>query len=290
MGVRNNNPLLDSREYEVKCPDGATDTFTANLIAKNMMSQVDAEGNSYSILSAIIDHRSDGNTLSKDDAYISTKTGKPKLRQTTPGWHLQVEWKDGTISWIPLKDIKESNPAQVAEYAITNKIAEEPDFAWWVRHVLRRSDIILKKAKSRYWRKTHKFWIELPKSVKAATEIDRKTGTDFWRFSIEKEMKNVIPAFEFYDNDNMPIGYKEIGCHMIFDVKIDLTRKSRLVAGEHKTNPPKDSTYASVVSRDSVRIDFTEAALNGIDVLCADVQNAYLNAPISEKNWTKAGL
>ena len=57
MGVRNNNPLLDSREYEVEFPDGATDTFTANLISENMMSQVDAEGHSYSILSAIIDHR-----------------------------------------------------------------------------------------------------------------------------------------------------------------------------------------------------------------------------------------
>ena len=57
MGVRNNNPLLDSREYEVEFPDGATETFTANLIAENMMSQVDADGYSYSILSAIVDHR-----------------------------------------------------------------------------------------------------------------------------------------------------------------------------------------------------------------------------------------
>ena len=92
-----------------------------------------------------------------------------------------MEWKDGTTSWIPLKDLKESNPVQIAEYAVTNKIAEEPDFAWWVRHVLRRRDRILKKVKSRYWSKTHKFGIELPKSVKSAMEIDRKTGTDFWR-------------------------------------------------------------------------------------------------------------
>ena len=108
-------------------------------------------------------------------------------------------------------------------------------------------------------------------------EIDRKTGTDFWRLSIEKEMKNVMPAFEFCDDDKMPIGYKEIECHMIFDVKMDSTRKSRLVAGENRTKLPKDSTYASVVSRDSVHIAFTVAALNGLDVLCADVQNTYLN-------------
>ena len=32
------------------------------------------------------------------------------------------------------------------------------------------------------------------------------------------------------------------------------------------------------------------AALNGLDVICADVQNIYLNAPTSEKNSTEAGL
>ena len=99
-----------------------------------------------------------------------------------------------------------------------------------------------------------------------------------------------MPAFELRDDDKMHTGYKEIGCHMIFDVNMDLTRKSRLVAGGHKTNTSKDSTYASVVSRDSVHIAFTVAALNGLDVIFADVQNAYLNAPTSEKNWTEAGL
>ena len=92
------------------------------------MSQVDAEGYSYSILYEIVDHRSYVNALSKDNAYISTKTGKTKLRQTARGWDLQVEWKDGTTSWITLKDIKESNPVQVSGYAVTNKISEEPDF------------------------------------------------------------------------------------------------------------------------------------------------------------------
>ena len=45
-----------------------------------------------------------------------------------------------------------------------------------------------------------------------------------------------------------------------------------------------------MVSRDSVRIAFTIAALNGLDVLVGDVQNAYLNAPTKEKTYTTAGL
>jgi hypothetical protein len=88
----------------------------------------------------------------------------------------------------------------------------------------------------------------------------------------------------------MPIGYKHITCHLIFDVKSDLTRKARYVAGGHLTDPPKESTYSSVISRDSVRIAFTLAALNDLSVLAADVQNAYLNAPTKEKVYTTAGL
>jgi len=39
-------------------------------------------------------------------------------------------------SWVPLADMKEAYPVQVAEYAVANKIVEEPAFTWWARHVL----------------------------------------------------------------------------------------------------------------------------------------------------------
>jgi hypothetical protein len=48
-------------------------------------------------------------------------------------------------------------------------------------------------------------------------------------------------------------------------------------------------TYASVVSRESVRITLTLAALNYLDVKMADIKNAYLMAPINEKVWTVLG-
>ena len=66
-------------------------------------------------------------------------------------------------------------------------------------------------------------------------------------------------------------------------------RKARLVADGHKTDPPASVTYSTVVSRDSVRICLMLAALNDLDVKCADVENAYLNAPCREKYWTVAG-
>jgi hypothetical protein len=77
IGKRNANPILDMREYEVEFQDGATDTFTANIIAENLYSQVDSEGNSFSILDEIVDHKSDRTALSKDDRYEVAKDGRP---------------------------------------------------------------------------------------------------------------------------------------------------------------------------------------------------------------------
>jgi hypothetical protein len=76
---------------------------------------------------------------------------------------------------------------------------------------------------------------------------------------------------------------------MIFDVKMDLTRKARFVAGGHTTETPTSITYSSFVSRDSVRIAFLSAALNNLDIIACDVSNAYLNAPCREKIWFVAG-
>ena len=158
-----------------------------------------------------------------------------------------------------------------------------------VHTVLRRHDHIIRKVKSRYWKRTHKFGIYLPHSVEEALKIDAETGMDFWHKAIEKEMKNVMPAFEFRDDDKMPIRYQKIDCHMVFDVKFDLRRKARLVAGGHQTELPAESVYSSIISQDSVRLAFLLAALNDMDVLAVDVQNAYLNAPTKAKVYTVAG-
>ena len=53
---------------------------------------------------------------------------------------------------------------------------------------------------------------------------------------------------------------------------------------------PGSLTYSSVVSRDSVRLAFLLAALNGIDILSCDLQNVYLNTPCCEKIWFEGGL
>lgn len=140
---------------------------------------------------------------------------------------------------------------------------------------------------------------QVRKTVEEAYRIDRETGTDFWHKAIEKEMSRVRIAFEksLITPDEMRRGqirpgYQEIKCHWVFDMKMDgnFTRKARLVAGGHMTEEPVVPTYSSVVSRDSVQIAFLLAALNGLDILAADIGNAYLNAPCKEWIWTVAGI
>ena len=62
--------------------------------------------------------------------------GDKSLKITTRGWELLVEWKDGSTSCMKLKYLKESSPIEVAEYAVTNQIFEEPAFKWWVPHTI----------------------------------------------------------------------------------------------------------------------------------------------------------
>jgi hypothetical protein len=81
--------------------------------------------------------------------------------------------------YLKLKDLKASNPVEVAKHAVANRLVEEPAFKWWVPHVLQRRNMIISKVKSRYWQTTDKFGIHLPKTVVEALEIDKATDTDF---------------------------------------------------------------------------------------------------------------
>ena len=106
-----------------------------------------------------------------------------------------VEFADGNAQWLPLKEVKESNPVELAEYALSNKIQEEPAFKWWVPTVLRKRKRIINKVKKKYWRTTHKFGIRLPKMVEEALRIDAANGNHFWEDAIKKEMSKACIAY-----------------------------------------------------------------------------------------------
>ena len=293
IGTANDNPILDTRMYEVEYLDGYKTSLTANTIAENLFAQIDTEGNRHVLFDMIVDHRTDGKEVKQQDAFTTNSRGVKRRRETTKGWEMLIQWKDGSTTWVALKDIKEAYPVQAAEYAVENRISLEPAFAYWAPYVLKKRNRIIAKVKSKYWVRTHKYGIEIPKNAEQAKIIDQKNGNALWWDSIIKEMKNVRPAFEEWEGtvDEIDNAYQEIKCHLIFDIKIgeNFRRKARFVAGGHTTDTPACMTYASVVTRDSVRIALTIAALNDLKILACDIQNAYLTAECREKIWTRAG-
>ena len=274
-----------------------------------MITQCDPDGNQFLLLDSITDHKKDKSAVPLEDHYV-TVNGRQHHRITTKGWKLCVTWRDGTSSWERLSDLKESYPIQVAEYAVGQDLTHEPTFAWWVQKFLQKRDHIVSAVKQRYAKCSHKFGIEVPRTVKQALEIDQENSNSLWREAITKEMAAIRIAFKLLDDrQNPPLGHSYMDCHMIFDIKLDgFRRKARLLTGGHMVETPPIMTYMSVVSRDTVRIALTIAALNDLQVKwdtirialtiaalndlqvkASDVQNAFLTAPCEEKIWTKLG-
>jgi hypothetical protein len=109
--------------------------FAANIIAKNLYSQEDPEGRLHAILMDNINHRC--NKKATANHTYKNKNGETVPCMTTAGWEMEVQWADGSTDWLPLKDLKDSNPVEDAKYAISNGISKEPAFFWWARHMLR---------------------------------------------------------------------------------------------------------------------------------------------------------
>ena len=290
QGKADINPILDSRTYEVEFLDGRTAEFSANAIAEHMFTQCDPEVNQYLLLDSIIDHEIGDTAITNRDRYIHVN-GRRHHRKTTRGVRICVRWKNGATTWERLVDLKQSYPLELAEYAIARGIDGTPAFSWWVPYVIKKRKRILAAVQSRYHKRTHKFGFEITKTIKQALEIDQECGNTLWKDAIAKEMANVKVAFKILPDDaKEPVGHQYMECHLVYEIKLDgFRRKARLVAGGHMTEAPAVMTYASVVSRETVRIALTIAALNDLEVKASDVQNAYLTAPCAERIYTRLG-
>ena len=179
--------------------------------------------------------------------YFKTKQGRQTQHKTTVGWPLQIKWKNGFRQWVKLKDLKESNPVDVAEYATSRGIQEEPAFTWWVPYNLRKRDVIVSAVSLRVRKCSHKYGIETPTSIAHAKRIDLKNGNNFWMDAITKDINNVGIAFTILDEGRKsPPGWTKASGHLVFDVKMDFTRKAKWVKYEHPYPDPTTLAYAGV--------------------------------------------
>ena len=100
-----------------------------------MYTQCTPDGQQFIVLQSLCDHKKEDTAVAKEDAYI-TVNGRTSRKKITKGWSLCVEWKDRTTSWEKLSQLKESNPVEVAEYAVAMDLVKEPAFKWWVPFTL----------------------------------------------------------------------------------------------------------------------------------------------------------
>ena len=135
--------------------------------------------------------------------------------------------------WVKLKDLKESYPIKIMEYVKHKKLENEPAFAWWILYMNKKKKRIVKKIKSKYWERTHKYGIEIPKNIDEARAIDIKNRNRLWRDAIKEEMKHIrekaVREHEGSEQELLDLNYDKIGGHLIFDVKLgeNFLRKAR---------------------------------------------------------------
>ena len=82
-----------------------------------MYTQCNLEGNQFLLLDRIVDFKMNQHAVQMADKDTIIHVRKYQ-KKTTKGWHLCVNWKDGTSTWERLADLKESYPIEVAEFSV----------------------------------------------------------------------------------------------------------------------------------------------------------------------------
>jgi hypothetical protein len=227
-GTYDKNPIINTMIYDVEFRNGDIKEYAANIIAKILLTQVDSDGYSLTMMKRIIDYkRDDAVAVPKSDMQVITNRGQKKLRKATIGWKLLVQWADNSKSWIPLKD-KESHPVQVAEILKARDIANKPAFVWWVPYTLRMRDNILPKIKARTLKTTHKYGVKVPTGIKHAYKLDQENANTLWRDALALERIKIGVAFEvLVESQRAPPAWSKVTGHLIWDLKMDFTKKAR---------------------------------------------------------------
>ena len=114
IGQHHKNHLLNMLMYDIEFPNGDVRKYAANIIAVNVLAQVDPEVYHTNVHGVILDHKRDGTAVPMSGKYFKMKQGRQTQRKSTLVWELQIKWKNGSKQWVKLKGLKESNPVDVA--------------------------------------------------------------------------------------------------------------------------------------------------------------------------------
>jgi hypothetical protein len=166
----------------------------------------------------------------------------------TTTWWLEVLWDGDQITWERLAGMKSKDLSTVAQYAYDSQLSNQPEFGKWVNYDIKKKHCLIKQAMKRKRFNRYKYVVEIPRTMAEAIALDKNNGNTLWQDAVRKEMTNILVAFKVHpESQPIPSGYKVIG----------------------------------------VQLGFHIAELNGMQLLKADIGNAYLNADPCELYWTR---
>ena len=91
IGTSHENPILDTRFYEVEYADGHKASMADNAIVMNLFAQFDAEGNRHALFDEISDHCTNSKEKKQQHTFINSKNRIQRRQETTAGWEIIVQ-------------------------------------------------------------------------------------------------------------------------------------------------------------------------------------------------------
>ena len=124
--------------------------------------------------------------------------------------------------------MKESNPIEVAEFAVSREIDDESAFCWWVPYTLHKHDRPISAVNARGKCATQKYGAEVPRNYTEAKMLNDRNNNTLWKDVGNKEMENLMVAVDILEeSESMTPGWNKTSSHLVFDVCTTLERKAQ---------------------------------------------------------------
>ena len=95
------------------------------MIAESVYAACDDSGNKYLMMDSIVEYQKSDKALSVYSQKMVHR-GRGFMRRSTVGWHICVQWRDGSTPWQGHKDLKESHTVETTYYSVAQEVYHKP--------------------------------------------------------------------------------------------------------------------------------------------------------------------
>ena len=277
-------------EQDVTPTCALTPKEVRRLMEVTFLDQMNDDWDPETHIEAILEHRH-VNYARRRPGPLSYNSNVPLV--TARGVCIKVRYFSGKKSWIPMEAARNDNPIPLIEYALKNKLKKHREWKWVLEYQPGQLEELRHAFVTNYeYVPKYKFGVQIPCSISHALKLDRLNGNSLWQEAIQKEMDQLreYNTFRVPTTKDDLSKYQQIPYHMVFDCKFDGRRKGRLVAGGNHTVVTSEQVYSGVVGIETVRTILALSAMDSdLDVVAADVSNAFLYGRNMERTMIKAG-